>query len=216
LDTGCGIPPENLARIFEPFFTTKEVGKGTGLGLATVYGIVKQHGGWIRVSSRVGIGTIFRIFLPAIEASAVNGVSRLGMEPGNRRGGHETILLVEDEVAVRSSTGKLLGTLGYRVIPAASGPEALEIWKKLERNIDLLLTDVVMPGGVTGRELAEELRQQKPALKVIFVSGYSLNAMNKDGDFLHRENNYFMQKPYQVQVLLDTIRQCLNGAVAVA
>jgi two-component system cell cycle sensor histidine kinase/response regulator CckA len=214
-DTGCGIPPENLARIFEPFFTTKEAGKGTGLGLATVYGIVKQHGGWIRVSSRMGVGTIFRIFLPAIEPPASKGESLSGTQPGIRRGGQETILLVEDEMAVRSSTSKLLGGYGYRVIQAASGREALEIWRKQELNIDLLLTDVVMPGGVTGRELAEQLRLQKPALKVIFVSGYSSNVINKDTDFLQQENSHFMQKPYQVQVLLDTIRRCFNGAAVV-
>jgi two-component system cell cycle sensor histidine kinase/response regulator CckA len=213
-DTGCGIAPEHMARLFEPFFTTKEVGKGTGLGLATVYGIVKQHGGWIRVSSRVGVGTVFRIFLPAIEPPVLKVISPEA-EPAARNGS-ERILLVEDDAAVRLAIRRMLGAFGYQVVEAASGREALEIWRSQERTINLLLTDLVMPGGVTGRDLAEELRKQNPRLKVIFVSGYSSNVIGKDTDFLHRENNYFLQKPFQANVLMDTVRRCLDEAPAPA
>ena len=207
-DTGCGIPAENLHRIFEPFFTTKEVGKGTGLGLATVYGIVKQHGGWIRVSSRVGAGTVFRIFLPAIEVPPASPVS--SQSESSRWRGSETILLVEDDDSVRLTTSRTLATFGYKVIEAASASEAMEIWRTTATPIDLLLTDVVMPGGVTGRDLADELRKHKPMLKVVLVSGYNLNAIGNDTGFLRKENNYFLQKPFQARLLVETIRRCLE------
>ena len=207
-DTGCGIPIENLHRIFEPFFTTKEIGKGTGLGLATVYGIVKQHGGWIRVSSRVGAGTIFRIFLPAVDATAATPALAESESDGWR--GNETILLVEDDDAVRLTTRRLLEVFNYRVIEAASANEAMEIWQTPKTDIDLLLTDVVMPGGITGRELAEELRKRKPALKVIFISGYNLSTISHDTGFIRRENNHFLQKPFETRRLVETIRRCLD------
>jgi len=211
-DTGCGIAPENLPRIFEPFFTTKEAGKGTGLGLATVYGIVKQHGGWVRVSSRVGKGTIFRIFLPSIDPTAISAVSPEIATASQR--GSERILLVEDDASVRLATCRLLASFGYQVIEAASGREALEIWRNQEAAIDLLLTDLVLPGGVMGRELADELRKQKPRLKVVFVSGYSLNVIGQDIDCLKRQNNYFLQKPFPSWALVDMIRRCLDGIPA--
>jgi CheY-like chemotaxis protein len=207
-DTGTGIAPEHLSRIFEPFFTTKEFGKGTGLGLATVYGIVKQHQGWINVSSRVGAGTTFDIFLPAVQTPAVTATS----PPAETRPrkGTEKILLVEDNDAVRLMTRRTLEGFGYKVVEATSGRKALEIWQGCKPEIDLLLTDIVMPDGINGRQLAELLREQEPALKVIFVSGYSLNAIGKDMDFLARGNSYFLQKPYHTNMLLDTIRLCLD------
>jgi CheY-like chemotaxis protein len=207
-DTGCGIPADILHRIFEPFFTTKEAGKGTGLGLATVYGIVKQHGGWIRVSSSVGTGTVFRIFLPAIDAIAAKPISPEAEY--YRWRGSETILLVEDDDSVRHTTRRLLETFGYQVIEAASAGEAMSIWQTAAGKIDLLLTDVVMPGGVTGRDLAKELRIGTSALKVVFVSGYNLNTFSDDTGFLRRENNYFLQKPFKSLLLVETIRRCLD------
>ncbi len=212
-DTGCGIAPEHMPHLFEPFFTTKDVGKGTGLGLATVYGIVKQHGGWIRVSSRVGVGTVFRIFLPAIKPPALKVISP-ETEPAARNGS-ERILLVEDDPSVRLATRRMLGTFGYQVVEAASGREALEIWRSQERTIGTCCsTDLVMPSGITGRDLAIELRKQNPLLKVVFVSGYSLNVIGKDTDFLNQENNHFLQKPFHAKVLMDTIRLCLDGVPA--
>jgi signal transduction histidine kinase len=208
-DSGCGIAPEHLPRIFEPFFTTKEIGKGTGLGPATVYGIVKQQQGWIRVSSQVGRGTVFRVFLPATDPPSATPAFREA-EPATRTGG-EKILLVEDDAAVRLAVSQILGASGYQVIEAASGPEALKIWQTLGTTIDLLLTDMVMPDGITGRQLAEQLRRQRPLLKVVFVSGYSVDAFGGDSDFLSRENNFFLQKPYPSKALLDLVRRCLDA-----
>jgi two-component system cell cycle sensor histidine kinase/response regulator CckA len=207
-DNGTGIAPENLSRIFEPFFTTKEVGKGTGLGLATVYGIVKQHQGWINVQSQLGEGTVFEIFLPAVQG-ARNGATVSDTE-AMVRGGTERILLVEDDEAVRSMTRQTLESFGYQVMEAVSGLEALQI----RSEYDLLLTDMVMPGGVTGRELAERLRTQIPGLKVIFSSGYSSNVTGTDTNFFQRPGTYFLQKPYHVDALIYTVRKCLDEVSA--
>ncbi|HTB85088.1 MAG TPA: response regulator [Candidatus Sulfotelmatobacter sp.] len=211
-DTGTGITPENLAHIFEPFFTTKEIGKGTGLGLATVYGVVKQHDGWVDVSSRVNEGTTFEIFLPAIQPPA--GTPPPAHSQAKRRGGTERILLVEDDEAVRLMTRLTLERHGYRIIEACSGRKALEMWHAGPLEIDLLLTDIVMPEGIDGRRLAELLREQTPALKVVFVSGYSLNVISKDTEFFKRRNNYFLQKPYPAHVLIETVRHCLDEVPA--
>jgi len=211
-DTGCGIAPENMSRIFEPFFTTKEVGKGTGLGLATVYGIVQQHGGWVRVSSSVGKGTVFRIFLPAIEPPAKKATVPEIISANQR--GSERILLVEDDASLRLATRRLLVSFGYQVIEAASGREALEIWRDQEAAIDLLITDMVMPNGITGRGLADELRKKRPLLKIIFVSGYGLNITGREKDFIKNENDCFLQKPFPSRSLIDLIRRCLDEAVA--
>jgi two-component system, cell cycle sensor histidine kinase and response regulator CckA len=205
-DTGCGMTPEVKARIFEPFFTTKGVGKGTGLGLATVFGIVKQHQGWIEVESQVGVGTAFKVFLPAIPRSLA--VPAEAAATTDVRGGHETVLLVEDEGTLRELTKLVLQRLGYRVLEAASGVEALSVWVENKGRIDLLLTDMVMPEGLTGRELAKQLRAQQPALKVIYVSGYSLDAT---GTAIRRQDaSTFLQKPYHPRKLAQTIRQCLD------
>jgi two-component system cell cycle sensor histidine kinase/response regulator CckA len=211
-DTGTGITPENLTHIFEPFFTTKEVGKGTGLGLATVYGIVKQHEGWVEVESRVGTGTTFEIFLPATRSPAV--APPTAPPETKRRGGTERIFLVEDDEAVRLMTRRTLESLGYQIVEAASGRKALTLWQAHAMEIDLLLTDIVMPDGIDGRRLAELLREEKPSLKVIFVSGYSLGAIGKDAEFLKRRNNYFLQKPYPAHVLIEAIRHCLDQVPA--
>jgi two-component system cell cycle sensor histidine kinase/response regulator CckA len=213
-DTGTGIAPEILSRIFEPFFTTKEVGKGTGLGLATVYGIVQQHQGWVEVSSQVGKGTTFEVFLPAIPAPA--GPAAAAETVAEVRRGTETVLLVEDEHSVRLTTRRVLESKGYRILEANSAPEALELWQSHAGEIALLLTDIVMPGDMTGRDLADQLWGQRPGLKVIFMSGYSADVLGTNGDFIRRTRSHFLQKPSSSRAILETVRQCLDEKESVA
>jgi CheY-like chemotaxis protein len=213
-DTGTGIAPEVLPRIFEPFFTTKEVGKGTGLGLATVYGIVQQHQGWLQVSSQVGEGSTFKVFLPAIPTPA--GRAPAAEAEAEIRGGKETILLVEDEHTVRVMTRRMLESKGYRIREATTAREALEVWQSHAGEIALLLTDIVMPGEMTGRDLAEQLRGQRPGLKVIFMSGYSADVLAKGTDYLQRTKSRFLQKPSSSRVILETVRRCLDEKESVA
>jgi CheY-like chemotaxis protein len=208
-DTGTGIAPDVLPRVFEPFFTTKEVGKGTGLGLATVYGIVQQHHGWIEVASRIGEGSAFKVFLPAIPAPERR--AELVAAEAAVPGGTETVLLVEDDHAVRMTTRRVLESKGYKVREATCPREALELWNHCGPEIELLLTDIIMPEGMTGRTLAERLREQRPDLKVIFMSGYSADVVGKDSEFLRRTRSYFLQKPSSARTLLQTMRQCLDG-----
>jgi PAS domain S-box-containing protein len=208
-DTGCGIPPEIMNRIFEPFFTTKEAGKGTGLGLATVYGIVKQHSGWVEVESAVGKGTRFRVFLPGVPKSATEKAA-LPVEQ-KIKGGTETILVVEDEATLQTLARLVLEKHGYRVLTAASGKEALRIWGKHSGGIDLLLTDVVMPDNMTGRDLAEQLRREKPGISIICTSGYGRDATGMDTEFMKRARIRFLQKPYRPQVLARLIRESLDA-----
>lgn len=206
-DTGCGIPPEILPRIFEPFFTTKEVGKGTGLGLATVYGIVRQHQGWISVYSEVGRGALFRIYFPAMR----NATSKPELITQKElRGGTETILLVEDSDSVRTLVRNVLERSGYKILEANSGVTALDVWRAHHHAIALVLTDMVMPDGLTGRELAEKLRAEKPALPIIYTSGYSADVVAKGSDL--RDGVNFLQKPYPSQTLLRTVRDALDKA----
>jgi CheY-like chemotaxis protein len=206
-DTGCGMDTKTLDRIFEPFFTTKEVGKGTGLGLATVYGIVKQHQGWIEVESELGKGTTFKVFLPAAPGERANS-SDTGFIAGPVKGGRETILLVEDEPVLRELVGEVLRGYQYRIVEAGSGPEALRAWDEHDGNIDLLFTDMVMPEGLNGRELAEQLRKRKPGLKVIYSSGYSTELFGKE---LGQNDVAFLPKPYPPQRLAETVRRCLDS-----
>jgi two-component system cell cycle sensor histidine kinase/response regulator CckA len=203
-DSGCGIPREHLEHLFEPFFTTKDVGRGTGLGLATVYGIVKQHNGWISVESEVGRGTKFEIYLPASEKP----LSPSAVPSKKVRGGAERILLVEDEEPLRELVRCVLESYGYHVTDAPSGLRALDVWKEHEQHFDLLLTDIVMPDGVTGRDLADALKQQKPELRVLFSSGYSSDIIGKD--FVLADGVNFLQKPYNPQTLAETVRDCLD------
>jgi signal transduction histidine kinase/DNA-binding NtrC family response regulator len=209
-DNGCGIPPENLPRIFEPFYTTKDVGKGTGLGLATVFGIVQQHQGWITVYSEVGRGTIFRIYLPRLAAKS--GQESGQPEPATLRGGNEMILLVEDEGALRSSMRKALSQLGYRMLESVNGVEALKVWEQHRNEIDLLLTDMVMPGGMTGKDLAEKLLNENPKLKVIYTSGYSVNVVGRD--FPLEEGVNFLAKPFGTYKLVQIVRKKLDAISA--
>jgi PAS domain S-box-containing protein len=206
-DTGYGIPKENLSRIFEPFFTTKEVGKGTGLGLATLFGIVQQHQGWVNVYSEVGQGTTFRIFLPRL----ANMSSQKSEQPKQSvmRGGNESILLVEDDAFLHASVRKILSHLGYHVLDAANGVEALAVWKQNRDSIHLLLTDLVMPGGITGIDLAARLLKKNPKLKVIYASGYSAEVAGKD--FPLEEGINFLIKPFQALKLAQTVRERLDA-----
>jgi two-component system cell cycle sensor histidine kinase/response regulator CckA len=207
-DTGCGISPEILRRIFEPFFTTKEVGKGTGLGLATVYGIVKQHQGWIEVKSELGKGAMFRVFLPATERQGISAENNFSTEPPPR-GGSETILVVEDEAPLRELVCNVLSGHGYNVLQAESGAKALDVWRGNKDDVDLLLTDVIMPDRLNGRELAEELRGEDAELKVIFMSGYSADAVGKD--FISQPGFQYLQKPYDPRKLAQAVRECLDA-----
>jgi two-component system cell cycle sensor histidine kinase/response regulator CckA len=206
-DTGVGIAPDYLPHIFEPFFTTKDVGKGTGLGLATVFGIVQQHRGWIKAESELGRGTAFEIFLPRLAQEAPVQTEDHPAEPVS--GGCETILLVEDENPVRELMHELLSQQGYQIHEASSGREALTLWPKLRSSVDLLVTDMVMPGGVGGDELADKLRREKPELKVIYCSGYSEAALSKN--FHMAGHTDFLSKPFPPQKLLQSVRHCLDA-----
>ena len=205
-DEGCGIPPETLPRIFEPFFTTKEVGKGTGLGLATVFGIVQQHKGWINVDSEVGRGSTFRVYLPRLTGTSDTKFVR--SSPASIPGGNETILLVEDESSLLNYIRIALSRLGYRVLEATTGGDALKVWDQHRDEIRLLLTDMVMPGGMTGKELAGQLQQQDPQLKVIYASGYSTEIAGKD--FSLKDGVNFLAKPFEAHRLAQTVRNCLD------
>ncbi len=206
-DTGYGIAPDNLARIFEPFFTTKEVGEGTGLGLAMVFGIVQQHDGWIEVESAVGAGTCFRILLPAVPVG-LPAAGRSSVHPFAVSGGTETMLLVEDEAPVREFAVAVLRGHGYRVLQAGSGAEALDVWKWHASRIALLVTDLVMPDGLGGVELAERLRKEKPTLKIVLTSGYATEANGKE--FKPPPGTHFIHKPYKPQVLAQAVRDALD------
>jgi signal transduction histidine kinase/CheY-like chemotaxis protein len=213
-DTGIGMEPATLGHIFEPFFTTKEIGKGTGLGLATVYGIIKQHEGWIEVESQPGAGTTFSIFLPAHERPEPAQAAPETEPQQKPLQGKETILLVEDEPVLREMAQAILENCGYRVIPAASGPEALRVWDLTHETIDLVLTDMVMPEGMSGMDLAHHLSAQKPGVKIIFASGYSMDDL--DTQFLRKGYAGFLQKPYTHASLTDAIRSCLDSKTPVA
>ncbi len=206
-DQGCGIAPHQVEKIFEPFFTTKEVGKGTGLGLATVYGIVKQHKGWIKVESQVGRGTCFEVYLPHSNAKQATPPAILEIVPTVQ--GHETILLVEDEDTIREMARDFLTVHGYTILEASDGPAALAIWEREGARIDLLLTDLVMPHGLSGQALAAQLQAERPELKVIYSSGYSFDLFGADS-LLNAATN-FLQKPYRLNGLAKMIRSCLDA-----
>jgi PAS domain S-box-containing protein len=198
-DTGTGIPLDILPRIFEPFFTTKDAGHGTGLGLATAFGIVKEHGGWIGVNTTPSRGTTFDVYLPLHDGAR----AARDAQPVPARGGNEAILLVEDEPQLRRGTRRALERHGYRVVEADSGVDALRLWPEVGDKVSLLLTDVVMPGGIDGFALAAHLRASKPNLAVIFASGYTKGGKAKDGD-------RFLQKPITSAQLLENVRDALD------
>ncbi|HEX8296744.1 MAG TPA: ATP-binding protein [Chthoniobacteraceae bacterium] len=207
-DTGCGMPPEVKARIFEPFFTTKDAGQGTGLGLATCHGIVKQSGGHIAVYSEVGKGTTFRVYLPRVDAPVFVPEEPVAIR--SAPSGTETVLLVEDEPMLRELGQMVLEDLGYRVLAAENGCEALRLLAQNEPVvIHLLLTDVVMPV-MGGKELAAKLRPISPQTKIIFCSGYTEDAIFHSGGL--EAGVYFLQKPYSVAAVAQKVRDVLNAA----
>jgi PAS domain S-box-containing protein len=205
-DNGTGMDAQIISRIFEPFFTTKAAGKGTGLGLSTVFGIVQQHQGWLDVDSKPNQGTTFRVYFPASQQVAekteltVNNVLRTGSE---------TILVAEDEDALREMVVEVLRSQGYTVLEAASGRHAIEVWEQAKRPVDLLVTDMVMPGGILGGELAERLAEKSPTLRVIYTSGYSPGMAGREVSLLEGRN--FLAKPYTVGELAQFVRECLDA-----
>ena len=207
-DNGSGIPKELIPRIFEPFFTTKEVGKGTGLGLATVYGIVGEHSGWIEVDSEVDKGTTFRIFLPSAqgaERSRNSAGSSLEVPRGN-----ETVLIVEDEPALRALVKRYLSRLGYSVLEATTGADALELLRQLRGKVDLIFTDIVMPGGMSGLDLARELIAEDPKARIIYTSGYSAEVSGAAG---LPTLGGFLSKPYKPEELAIALRKALDTPI---
>jgi two-component system cell cycle sensor histidine kinase/response regulator CckA len=211
-DTGIGIPKENLGKIFEPFFTTKDKGHGTGLGLASVYGIVKQTGGYIFPESEVGRGTVFRIYLPKYVASAVVETPKAaepekGQAPRDLTG-VGTILLVEDEDAVRDFAVRALTMRGYKVLAASGGEEALEIVETHDGEIDLLISDVVMPS-MDGPTLVKAVREKKPNLRIVFISGYAEEAFRNSPD--RPEDFHFLPKPFSLKQLTTKVKDVLEA-----
>ena len=208
-DSGCGMDEVTLGRIFEPFFTTKEPGKGTGMGMATVYGVLKQHNGWSEVESEPRRGTVVRAYLPisdgVVEKKPVESDK---VPPPPAPTGDITILLVEDEEMLREFVSTALTSLGYHVLSAANGQEALEVWATKRADIDLLLTDVVMPESISGRDLAHKLIMEKPDLKVIFTSGYSAELIGPE--FEQEKEHGFLSKPYLTDHLAKYVATRLN------
>jgi CheY-like chemotaxis protein len=203
IDTGMGISDDLIERVFEPFFTTKEVGKGTGLGLAMVYGVVKQSGGYVWVDSKLGHGTCFTIYFPKAKKALIpNVLTQSEAHPT----GTETVLVVEDEEFIRAGICDFLRTLGYRVLGASSGEEALLVAAQ-QGQIDLLLTDVVMPK-MSGRELSQMLGSLRPDLKTIHMSGYTDDAVLRHG--VHELGTTFLQKPFSLSSLARKVRDTLG------
>jgi nitrogen-specific signal transduction histidine kinase/ActR/RegA family two-component response regulator len=209
-DSGSGMDAKTQARIFEPFFTTKEEGKGTGLGLAIVYGVVKQSEGHIWVYSELGKGTTFKIYFPRIDEPAQSAATDRG-EAGSLRG-FETILLAEDSTLLRVLTCALLENNGYEVIAAENGIEAVKLAERCDRPIHLLLTDVVMPG-MSGRELADRLAVKRPGMRVLYMSGYTNDAIVHHG--VLEPGLFFLQKPFSQEALTHKLREVLGCAETV-
>jgi CheY-like chemotaxis protein len=206
-DTGEGITPEVMPHLFEPFFTTKEVGKGTGLGLPTVYGIVRQSEGHVEVESEPGAGAIFRIYLPRIAPPEQDGAPAQGERTPLPRG-NETILLVEDQEEVRSLTARLLRRLGYSVLEAGDGPEAITLCRENPGAVHLVLTDVIMPE-MSGRAFGDRIHTECPQVPILYMSGYSKEALGQHG--VLEEGIRLLPKPFNMQQLAETVRAALDG-----
>ena len=204
-DNGQGIDAETLEYIFEPFFTTKPPGEGTGLGLATVFGIVRQSGGVIEVDSAVGQGTTFRVYFPLSAAAAADIEREPGLAPA--RTPASTILLAEDEQGVRAFLEMALTRAGHKVISSQSGPEAVAVGQRAAAPIDLLITDVVMPG-LSGPEVAEQLRRYHPAMRTLFLSGYASHVALPE--HVTTEPGAFLQKPFTADALMAKVRDRLS------
>ena len=207
-DTGAGMDTATLGHIFEPFFTTKDVGKGTGLGLATVYGIVKQHDGWVEANSEPGKGSTFDVFFPASDEVPAAAKKETSFTAPVVTGGTETVLIVEDEPVLRNMARVILEECGYQILEASSGTEAFEVWNRQASRIDLLLTDMVMPEGISGVDLAEKLLASRPQLRIVFTSGYAANEVNRE--VLARTRARFLPKPYTHDELARAVRECLD------
>jgi two-component system, cell cycle sensor histidine kinase and response regulator CckA len=207
-DTGCGMDAQTQSRIFEPFFTTKAQGKGTGLGLATVYGVVKQSGGFIYVYSEVGQGTTFKVYLPQVVAEVDKEVSEKPVAPAS---GSETILFVEDEESVRELVRDYLSAAGYHILEASDGVQALEVAAAHEGTIEILVTDVVMPR-LSGRELASRVTAERPNVKVLFISGYTDDSIFRHG--VLEGGVAYLQKPFNLKSIAQKIREVLDGQPA--
>jgi len=205
-DTGIGMTADTQAHIFEPFFTTKEVGKGTGLGLSTVYGIVKQSGGYVWVYSEPGQGTTFKIYFPRIDQPA----EEVGAEkkPAGVQRGTETILLVEDDEQLRQLVASVLGESGYKVLAAAGTAEGLALCRSNHHDIRLLVTDVILPG-MNGRQLAEQVKQISPHTRVLYISGYTSNAIVHYG--VLDPGLWFLPKPFSLSALVVKVREVLDA-----
>ena len=208
-DTGCGMTEDVRVRIFEPFFTTKDVDKGTGLGLATAFGIMKESGGAIDVSSEPGRGTTFRLYWPRIDAEA-SAEARTPFVPERGSG---TVLVVEDDGQLRSILRRYLSNWGYTILEAPSGVAALELLRRHTGPIDLLLTDLVMPGGLDGRSFSKHFLAERPDAKVILMSGYTEHPAIKSAEL--GPDDYFVQKPFSAQVLCETVSRALNQQAAI-
>ncbi|KAB2889714.1 MAG: response regulator [Desulfobulbaceae bacterium] len=204
-DTGCGMDKATIDRIFEPFFTTKAIGKGTGMGLATVYGVVRQNKGFINVYSELGKGTTFKVYLPRFSGEEIE-IATTGEQP-DTTGRGETILVVEDDTLILDICREMLAKLGYQVLPAESPGEALELMRTAKENIHLLITDVVMPE-MNGRDLERQLKEINPSLKSLFISGYTAEAIAHHG--VLDQDVCFLQKPFSLQDLAVKVRQALD------
>jgi two-component system cell cycle sensor histidine kinase/response regulator CckA len=211
IDTGAGMTDEVREKIFEPFFSTKEVGRGTGLGLSTVYGIVKQTGGYVFADSAVGRGTTMSVYLPRYVETAADLETEKAERPPEKPKdltGRGTVLLVEDEDAVRSFAARALAQRGYRVLEATTGTEALDLFKSHHGDVDLVVSDVVMPE-MDGPTLCDELRRERPDLKVIFISGYAEDAFRQH--LAKNEDFMFLQKPFDLKQLAAAVKAALGG-----
>jgi CheY-like chemotaxis protein len=207
-DDGCGMSVADQSHLFEPFFTTKELGKGTGLGLSTVYGIVKQSEGYIKVQSREGLGSVFAIYLPRVQGEAIPGKNKL--TSAARQNAAETILLVEDEGALLGLVRNLLRMQGYRVLSAKDATSAIQICREHAAPIHLLVTDAITPA-TRGRDLARQVLAMHPGTKVLFMSGHSEDAICHQGS--PEPNTAFLQKPFTISSLTDKVRDVMGAAM---
>jgi len=205
-DTGTGMDRETLSHIFEPFFTTKEVGKGTGLGLATVYGIIKQNGGFINVYSEVGFGSTFKIYIPR---AAAEGAAPQRTEQAPIAFGSGTILLVEDDAMVRTMTTQMLEALGYSVLVAEGPQDALSLCERRETSVDLLMTDVIMPE-MNGKELKRRIEAVRPGIRTLLMSGYTSDVIAHHG--VLDEGIHFIQKPFNIEELARKVQDAIKRA----
>lgn len=203
-DTGTGMDQETLDRIFDPFFTTKELGRGTGLGLSTVYGIVKQHGGHITVHTEIGMGTTFRVYFPRSRRGVGAEEEHVAHRPVR---GSETVLIVEDQEQTRAVTCSMLERYGYRVLQAADAESAMNLEASHDGPIHLLVTDVVMPG-MNGKELCERLLGRRRGVKSLFMSGYTTNEIGRHGVLDQGVN--FIQKPFSLTSFISKVREVLD------